>query len=564
MQILKYITQACLIIILLGAGACKKDAQPQAQDSSEKLFINGKIYTVNDAALWAEAVLVKDGVITYVGTTEQAKAQASANAQVIDLQGQMMMPGIHDVHMHPLEASTNNFKFSLSSSETNPENYAATIKQAIQDNPGTDWLLGGGHSLEIILSATRAPRLILDDISTTRPIGIMEQTSHSFWCNSKALEVLGITQLTPDPQGGIIGREANGLPNGLLIDNAGELLAEVALKATNAKEETDYQGLVEFALPEMAKYGITSACEARTFWKRNYHKVWQRIETEGKLTARINLALWAYPTEDDASQIQTLKSLYNNDNSKLLRINQVKLYMDGVIHNTTAALHTNYQEDILGNGIGNGLNYFTQDRLAHYITQLESTGFDFFIHSIGNRGTTEALNAIEKSGTGKGRHRLTHLEMVQPSDLPRFNALNVTADCQVAGSFTHPEHWSENAALVGTALADNLVPLKSLTSAKARLTLSSDWDVSTLNPFVGMQNAVTRSPQEISLAEAVKAYTINAAYTMRQEDKVGTIEVGKEADLIVLDRDIFSINPTSIGQTQVTSTYLRGKLVYQK
>lgn len=564
MQILKYITQACFIIILLGAGACKKDAQPQAQDSSEKLFINGKVYTVNDAALWAEAVLVKDGVITYVGTTEQAKAQASANAQVIDLQGQMMMPGIHDVHMHPLEASTNNFKFSLSSSETNPEKYAATVKQAIQDNPDTDWLLGGGHSLETILSATRAPRLILDDISTTRPIGIMEQTSHSFWCNSKALEVLGITQLTPDPQGGIIGREANGVPNGLLIDNAGELLAEVALKATNAKEETDYQGLVEFALPEMAKYGITSACEARTFWKRNYHKVWQRIEAEGKLTARINLALWAYPTENDASQIQTLKSLYNNDNSKLLRINQIKLYMDGVVHNTTAALHTNYQADILGNGIGNGLNYFTQDRLAHYIAQLESTGFDFFIHSIGNRGTTEALNAIEKSGTSKGRHRLTHLEMVQPSDLPRFSALNVTADCQVAGSFTHPEHWSENAALVGTALADNLVPLKSLTTAKARLTLSSDWDVSTLNPFVGMQNAVTRSPQEISLAEAVKAYTINAAYTMRQEDKVGTIEVGKEADLIVLDRDIFSISPTSIGQTQVTSTYLRGKLVYQK
>jgi predicted amidohydrolase YtcJ len=508
--------------------------------------------------------LVKDGVITYVGTNEQAKAQASANVQVIDLQGQMMMPGIHDVHMHPLEASTNNFKFSLSNSETNPENYAATVKQALQDNPGTDWLLGGGHSLETILSATRAPRLILDDISTTRPIGIMEQTSHSFWCNSKALEVLGITQLTPDPQGGIIGREANGVPNGLLIDNAGELLAEVALKATNTKEETDYQGLVGFALPEMAKYGITSACEARTFWKRNYHKVWQRIEAEGKLTARINLALWAYPTENDASQIQTLKSLYNNDNSKLLRINQIKLYMDGVVHNTTAALHTNYQEDILGNGIGNGLNYFTQDRLAQYIAQLESTGFDFFIHSIGNRGTTEALNAIEKSGTSKGRHRLTHLEMVQPSDLARFNALNVTADCQVAGSFTHPEHWSENASLVGTALADNLVPLKSLTTAKARLTLSSDWDVSTLNPFVGMQNAVTRSPQEISLAEAVKAYTINAAYTMRQEDKVGTIEVGKEADLIVLDRDIFSISPTSIGQTQVTSTYLRGKLVYQK
>ncbi|WP_299460065.1 amidohydrolase [uncultured Microscilla sp.] len=564
MKIFTYIVQACLAIVLFGASACKKDAQPQVQDASEKLFINGKIYTVNDAALWAEAVLVKDGIIAYVGTTAQAKAQASAQAQVIDLQGQMMMPGLHDVHMHPLEASTNNFKFSLSNTETNPENYAATIKQAVKDNPGADWLLGAGHSLTTILAATRAPRLILDEISNTRPIGIMEQTSHSFWCNSKALEVLGITQLTPDPQGGIIGREDNGVPNGLLIDNAGELLAEAALKATNAKEETDYQGLVGFALPEMAKYGITSACEARTFWKRNYHKVWQRIEAEGKLTARITLALWAYPTEDDGSQIQTLKSLYSNDDAKLLHINQIKLYMDGILHNTTAALHTNYQQDVLGNGIGNGLNYFTQARLASYIAQLESTGFDFFIHSIGNRGTTEALNAIEKSGTAQGRHRLTHLEMVQTSDLARFNALNVTADCQVAGSFTHPDHWSENAALVGTALANDLVPLKNLVNAKARLTLSSDWDVSTLNPFVGMQNAVTRSPQEISLEEAVKAYTINAAYTMRQENKVGTIEVGKEADLIVLDRDIFSISPNTIGQTQVVQTYLRGKLVYQK
>ncbi|EAY29081.1 amidohydrolase [Microscilla marina] len=564
MKIFTYIIQACLAIVLFGASACKKDAQPQVQDASEKLFINGKIYTVNNAALWAEAILVKDGVITYVGTTAQAKAQASANAQVIDLQGQMMMPGIHDVHMHPLEASTNNFKFNLSNAETNPENYAATVKQAIKDHPGTGWLLGAGHSLTTILAATRAPRLILDELSSTRPIGIMEQTSHSFWCNSKALEVLGISQLTPDPQGGIIVREANGAPNGLLIDNAGELLAEAALKATNAKEATDYQGLVEFALPEMAKYGITSACEARTFWKRNYHKVWQRIEAEGKLTARVTLALWAYPAEDDASQIQTLKSLYTNDDTKLLRINQIKLYMDGIIHNTTAALHTNYQQDVLGNGIGNGLNYFTQTRLASYIAQLESTGFDFFIHSIGNRGTTEALNAIEKSGTAQGRHRLTHLEMVQTSDLARFNALNVTADCQVAGSFTHPDHWSENAALVGTALANDLVPLKNLVNAKARLTLSSDWDVSTLNPFVGMQNAVTRSPQEISLAEAVKAYTINAAYTMRQENKVGTIEIGKEADLIVLDRDIFSISPSTIGQTQVVQTYLRGKLVYQK
>lgn len=564
MQTLRHFINYLLVFILLGATSCKKDAQPQQENASEKLFINGKIYTVNDAALWAEAVLVKDGIIQYVGTTEQAKAQASASAQTIDLGGQMMMPGIHDVHMHPLEASTSNFKFSLNISETNPENYISAVVKANAENPGTGWLLGAGHELGTILAATRAPKAILDEVSTTRPIAIMEATSHSFWCNSKALELLSITNLTPDPQGGWIVRETDGSPSGLLIDNAGELLVETALVATTSTEENDYQGLVTYALPEMAKYGITSACEARTFWKRNYHKVWQRIETEGKLTARINLALWAYPAEDDASQIQSLKSLYSNDDSKLLKINQIKLYMDGIIHNTTAALHTNYLQDVFGKGIGNGLNYFTETRLASYIAQLESTGFDFFIHSIGNRGTTEALNAIEKSGTTSGRHRLTHLEVVQANDFSRFKTLNVTADCQVAGSFTDPSHWSENASLIGTALSDNFVPLKSFVDANVRLTLSSDWDVSTLNPFAGMQNAVARSPQQISLADAVKAYTINAAYVMRQETKVGSIEVGKEADLIVLDRDIFSIATTEIAKTQVTQTYLRGKLVYAK
>lgn len=168
----------------------------------------------------------------------------------------------------------------------------------------------------------------------------------------------------------MIVRDANGEPNGLLIDNARELLTEVALKTTPSTEENDYQGLINFGLPEMARNGITSVCEARTFWKRNFHKVWQQIAKERKLTARVNLALWAYPSEKDFTQIQTLKKLYSNDHSKLLRVNQIKLYMDGIVHHTTAALHTNYLVDLFGNGNGNGkgLNYFTETRVANYIT----------------------------------------------------------------------------------------------------------------------------------------------------------------------------------------------------
>ena len=246
------------------------------------------------------------------------------------------------------------------------------------------------------------------------------------------------------------------------------------------------------------------------------------------------------------------------------RVNQIKFYSDGIVHNTTAAMKTDYQQDILGEPTNNGLNYFVESRLAHYLSELEPTGFDFHIHAIGNRGVTEALNAIEQSGSANGRHRLTHVEIVSPSDYNRFAQLNVTADCQVAGNFTQPNHWAENIPLIGAANASNIIPLKSLKAANARITLSSDYSVSSYNPFIGLQNAVTRSPQELTLAEAIKAYTINPAYVMRQEQIVGSIEVGKAADLIVLDRNLFDIAANQINQTKVLMTYLAGELVYEK
>ena len=367
-----------------------------------------------------------------------------------------------------------------------------------------------------------------------------------------------LLQSCANPEGGIIMRDANGEATGILVDNAGNMLLQLALAPTPTREQNDYLGLTEFGLPELAKYGITSVCDARTYWKRNHHAIWKRVEDEGKLTVRANLGLWAYPSEDDASQLAMLKSLYSNDANSLLKINQIKLYSDGIIHSTTAAMHDDYLVDIFGMSTNNGLNYFTKQRIASYVAELESTGFDFHIHALGNRAVSESLDAIEQSGTSNGRHRLTHVEYVRPVDYPRFAELNVTADAQVAGDFTKPEFWNDNDHLVGSAVATNIIPIKSLTAANARITLSSDWDVSTVNPFVGLQNAVTRSPQELTLEQAVAAYTINAAYVMRQETIVGSLEADKEADFIILDRNIFEIQPTDINKTKVVDTYLRG------
>jgi predicted amidohydrolase YtcJ len=238
--------------------------------------------------------------------------------------------------------------------------------------------------------------------------------------------------------------------------------------------------------------------------------------------------------------------------------------MDGILINTTAAMHAPYEVNWLDLYQNKGLNYFSQTRLEKYIKVLEPMGFDFNIHAIGDRGITEALNAIENASGGQSRHRITHVEVVDPEDLPRFKALNVIADAQVAGDFTQPAHWPENTALIGTERSKNLVPIGSLQAHDATLTLSSDWNVSTFNPFVGISHAVSRAPENITLAQAIQAYTINGAYAMQQDNIVGSIEVGKQADLIVLDRDLFAVTNEQIKNTQVLMTLLKGQQVYVK
>ncbi|WP_064968068.1 amidohydrolase [Tenacibaculum ovolyticum] len=553
---------ALIFSLILTTKSCTKKEDinsiiPIVTKSTQKMYFNGKIFTVNDKQPWAEAIIVDKNKIVFVGSNIEADKRVEAAADKIDLKGKVVLPGFHDVHMHPMEVGSTTTTFVLKENETNAENYITTIKKAANDNPNVAWIIGFGHSINTLLEAQRNPLEIIDEAVSNRPVIIMEQTSHSMWLNSKALELAGISITTPNPQGGIIMKD-NGKLNGILIDNAGDVVFQQAISALN-DSNGEYNGMVEYVLPELAKYGITSVSDARTYWKRDQHKTWKNLADNNKLTARFNLGLWAYPTADDVSQILALKALFSNDENSLLKINQIKLYSDGITHNTTAALHSNYHENYFTEPTNNGLNYFTETRIATYIKELESIGFDFHIHAIGNRGVTESLNAIEQSGTSKGRHRLTHVEMVTSTDMNRFKQLNVTADAQVTGEFTQPQYWHDNDHLLGSDLAENQVPIKSLKDAGARLTLSSDWNVSTLNPFVGIQNAITRIPQNILLEEAIKAYTINGAYIMRQEDKVGSLEVGKLADFIVLDNDIFTIPSNQINKTKVILTIFNGK-----
>lgn len=549
-----------LLMILLSS--CGNNKPLDMESTTQTMYFNAKIFTVNPQQTWADAMLIDNGLILAIGSKDDVVTIADKNVNEVDLDGKFVMPGIHDVHMHPLEASSSNFDFIISDEVEDPELYYNDVLAASNSKPGNGWLLGWGHYIHTVVEAERNPKEILDEVSLTRPIAIMEQTSHSLWVNSKALEIASISIDSENPVGGVIMRDENDEPDGILVDNAGNVLLDIVLQPSQESEQNDYDGMVTFGFPELAKHGITSFSDARTYWKRNHHLTWQKLANDGQLTARANLGIWVYPADEDETQIDQIKALYENNSNDLLRSNQIKVYIDGIVPNTTAAMHSEYKFDMFGEATNNGVNYLTQERLEKYITALEPLGYDFHIHAIGNRGIHEALNAIENSSSGTGRHRITHCEIVDTEDLPRFASLNVTADCQVAGDFTNPDQWHENDDFIDAHLSNNLVPIKSLLENGARITLSSDWDVSNLNPFVGIQNAVTRAPQNITLEEAIEAYTIHAAYTMRQEDKVGSLEVGKEADFIVLNQNIMEIPVSSISTTKVISTYLQGEKVF--
>lgn len=550
---------ACAYLLL----ACDEPAGPTIEAAADLVLHNGAIYTVETDPAWAEAVAVQNGVLVYVGDDAGVEAWVGEETAVIDLDGRMVLPGLHDVHAHPLEARS---PFAgtclLDAQEVDAEAFIPILKACAPQQIGTDWVLGFGHSVFTLLESFRAPIEILDEAIPDRPAVIMEETSHSVWVNTQALAAAGIDANTPNPPGGVIVRDPQtGAPTGVLFDAAGDLVMDLAWQPTATIQQLNYEGLLD-AVAEMNRYGITSVVEGRTYWRRGFEDAWLRAEAENQLTLRAVLALWAYPSLDDATQLAALRTRYRDDPDALVRINQIKVYSDGILINTTAAMLEPYRETLGAIPSADGLNYFTEARLAEYVRDLEPTGFDFFIHAIGDRGVREALNALEAAATPAGRHRLTHLEVVDPADFSRFAALNVTADAQVAGTFTQPDHWHENELLIGDR-ASPLVPIQSLHEAGARLTLSSDWDVSTLNPFIGMQNALTRAPQQLpDLATVIAAYTRNAAYTMRQEDRVGTLAVGKEADLVVLDRNLFEIPVTSIAETQVVMTFLAGKRVY--
>lgn len=560
-------------VVLTATLAVSCSSPVAGEPFADTVLFNGEVFTVDARQPWAEAVAVTDGRIVAVGDNETILAYADEATTRVDLDGMLLLPGFQDAHIHPLEGASAEEFFTCDLSEfrgSHAETWIEPIAECAEHDTPLDWVLGGSHYISALLELDRHPKDILDDAIPDRPVALMEQTSHSIWVNSAALEAAGITDATPDPVGGQIIRDPEtGEATGLLMDSAGDELLHIALEATPELQEARYRSLLR-AQNMLAENGITSITNARVYWDRGNLEPWLRAERNDALTARTVLALWAYPHMADREQIDSLKSMYRNSDDSLLRITQVKLYSDGVVSNNSGALLEPYARLIHPDANPMGQNYFTEERMGRYAAELETAGFDLHIHALGDRAVRESLNAIEYARSknpelaGRRRHQLTHLALVHPTDIPRFASLDVSANVQFNFDLYEGDiGWWRS--LLGRREA-LYTPILELDEAGSNLVLSSDWDVATASPLKSIGNVAVAfdgvRPTGELIELAIRAYTLNAAITMQHEDVTGSISPGKYADLVVVDQDIFDIDPEDIESANVVLTLLEGDVLF--
>ncbi|CAH6799340.1 Urease [Vibrio chagasii] len=559
-------TALAALVTMLGAvspALAQAESAVQSQ-AADQIFTNADIYGHRES----DSIVTHDGKIIFIGDLEQTKTFQGQNTDVIDLGNAFVLPGFIDNHNHVFEAASELGGACELDSEATLEEQIPYLEacKINADSNGRGWLMGYGFSLESTLNSDSeyTPLEIIDSVFPDRPVVIMEQTSHSMWVNSKALKIARISPQSPDPQGGAYLKDpASSKLNGILLDNAGDQIMEMAWNSQSELFEQSYQGLM-YGLEEAAAHGITTIGDGRMYWKRGWYDVWLEAEQNQDLTARVSLRPWVYPSMAMPSQLEVFEKMYSDDKSRLLLVDQVKMYSDGIFINGTAKTLAPYLDTYLPNS-PNGLNYIPSAQMKQWLTALEKIGFSAHIHAIGDGAVRESLDAIEsvrKQGSQKP-YTLTHVELINDVDVPRFKQLGVTADFQVGSDYVaqHDHEWAN--AFLGARRAKAMMNLDAILKTDANITLSSDWNVHDINPLVGIANSLIMGKSGLTdIYTAIDAYTLNAAKSLGIENITGSIEVGKSADFTILDKDITTLSARGIAKTQVLMTVLRGDVVY--
>jgi predicted amidohydrolase YtcJ len=544
-----------------------------ADPPPDLILLHGRIHTEDAYRSVAQALAIRGNKIVAVGTDQMVDALKGPNTQTIDLAGNVVLPGIIDAHIHPAESAQDFGKCSLEDKILAPAEIKAKVAVCLKENPGDSALW-----FEVVKVNPSGLTLSLRDLNSMladRPMLLNGSDGHTVWANSAALRAARIRAATQDPAGGRIEHDASGHPTGTLRDTA----AEIALRA-EPRPSLDFEvSQVDRAFDAMRAIGITSVQDANT--DDHEMQLYQRLYDTHRLNMRVRASFGLKETHRPAGAVIgeaiQFRAKWAID-PEFLRADAVKIFADGVVEypSQTAALLEPYL-DAAGRPTNNrGPTYLTQDRLNRIVSAADAAGFTVHIHAIGDRAVRSALDAFadarRRNGTRDGRDQIAHLELINPADFPRFKELGVIANVQLLWAERDPYITKATLPYLGPERSRYLYPARSLRDAGALIVGGSDWGVSTFNPFEAMEHAVTRCQargqepllpeQSIGLQDVVDAYTINAAYALKQEHTTGSLEPGKLGDLIVLDRDIFAIDPFDLHSTRVLATYLDGREVY--
>lgn len=531
------------------------------------VLIGGVITTMNEAQPTAEALAFDNkGTIIAVGDINNVKKQAGSNAHLIDLQGTHILPGFQDVHLHAVEAGVNENKCVLTQYGTLSQ-YRQEIADCAEEQIDDDWFVTAGVSMPSLLQQTERPIDLLDELIPNKPALILDNIGHGAWVNSLALKAVGYDQLKEPPKGGLLDRDGEGTLSGVVYENAQQALRTAASPPTKANKKNNYEGLKR-SLKMLAANGITSVSDAGGYWPRGEQEAWVQIAKEGGMSVRASNAFYVFPDRDMDKQIETIIALKKKTKGPFVRFDQVKIYVDGILTQGTAALKTPYiNQPIIQNVGTKGFEYFSKEDLFDYVRRFDEAGFSVHFHAVGDRGVALALDAIEAAqkanGITQNRHRMTHLYLVDPLDIPRFAELGVVADIQMAPSSIDSAAHKIYQEILGRERANQIIPTLSLLNSGAEVTLSSDWDADELNPLVKISVALQRKSQNIpDVMTALKMLTITPAKLLRHDDITGSIEVGKKADLVVLDQNLLKLSPEEISQSEILATVMNGRTVY--
>jgi len=546
---------------------------------ADLIFTNGAVYTVDRNRTWASAVAVGGGKVIGVGSDLEIKSLAGPGTRIVDLNGRMMMPGIIDVHNHHNRGGqTDLYETHISPTHSFDQVIAIVRDAAAQAAPG-EWISGGIWGSNILSHLYKASaRAALDAASPNHPVMLRDDSQHSRWVNSRALEAMGVDRSTPNPLNGEIIRDPEtGEATGLLLEWASSLV-ERALAKTVKDPVGRSISSTKRALQIMNSYGVTAFHDANTLLP--HLQTLSTLDARGEMTAWCVASMPAHQPLYGADYFgDALIAMREDYRSAHVRPDFVKIFMDGVPTTRTASMIDPYTPDPLYGCCFRGEALVSIPELARWIAKCEKLGLSTKIHCAGDGAVRDTLDAIDvvRSFNGPGRlHHIAHAGFIDPDDIARFKSLDVVADLSPIIWYPSPIIEAIQAA-IPEKRSSRYWPNRDLLEAGVLMAAGSDWPVvSNPDPWLGIEGMVTRRnpkggfpgalwpEQALDLATVIDIYTTNPARAMGLGDLTGSIETGKSADLIVIDRNLFETPAKDLADTKVLSTYFEGKLVFER